>query len=284
MFSGGFVIVSIMKSIRSKLKNTKPISSRSKLITQAEKRHIQAHLALTELRLRFVRPKNTVNRQLVLDILQDYWKAGMFPINTHKTARRTPVFIDDKGTYCAVGHLLAQTGYVGLASEINQDNKFVLVEKLNNRKAEAWLNKYGLSREEAALIQPGYGGFIIERVGYSAQDKILAIITLIASLLLLAFVVVALHLIKSTSTAKPTKRKHLFRLAVGAAVITAGIIFYLPTPKQAVNSLTSGASGKDTITCGGFGAGKLTGICKEFQDKGSVPGWREVPCEEICLL
>lgn len=284
VFPSTFAIVMLMNSVRNKLKSTKPISSKNKLFVEAEKRHIQAHLALTELRLRVREPKNTANRQIALDILHDYWKEGVFPKNIYKPNERTPVFIDGNGTHCAVGYLMAETGYGDLANEIDRDNKFVLVEKLNNSKAEAWLNKYGLRKQEAALIQPGYGGFIIERVGYTIQDKILAAVTLAASLLLVAFVLVALRLLRNRTMAQPKKRSRLLQIAVGSALTITGLIFFLPAPNQAVSSLTSGATAKETITCGGFRAGELTGICREFRDKGGVPGWREVPCEGVCLL
>ncbi len=267
----------------------KPISSQSKLFNTAEKLHIQAHLALTELRLRFTKNENgkmQAKRGVVADTLHDYWKRGSFPLNTYRTNVRTPVFIDENGTHCAVGYLMAQTGYGDLAQAIDKSDKFVLVEQLNNREATSWLNKYGLSQKEAALIQPGYGGFIIERVSYSLQDKLLAAVSIIASLALIAFVVIALRVVRNRTITKPKKRNALVGFTISTAVIITGFIFYLPAPHRAVEALTYGATSKETITCNGWNTPKneRPSVCNEFEEKGSVPDWREVPCEGICLL
>jgi hypothetical protein len=280
-----FAIVINMKSMRSKLKHTNPISSKSWLLIEAEKRHIQAHLALTELRLRIRGCANITNRRVVLDMLNDYWKSGIFPINSYKPDKRTPVFVDTQGTYCAVGHLMVKTGHRALVNKIDQTDKFVLVEQLNHREVEAWLNYYGLSREEAALIQPGYGGFVIERVAYTMQEKVFAILTLIASLLLVAFVIIALRLIKSRTVENPKKLSRLLQLAIASAFIVAGLLFYLPTPSEAVSILIPGPTKKETIVCGGPNTPKneRPAICNEFEQRINVPGWQEVPCEGICI-
>ena len=278
-----------MRSIRSKLRNLdKPISSQSKLFMMAERLHIQIHLAITELRLRLAKGKNEkarARRALTLDALHGYWKSGVFPLNTYKKNLRTPIFIDKNGTHCAVGYLMVQTGCSSLAQTINETDRFVLVEQINCHEVTGWLDNCGLSRKEAALIQPGYGGFVLERVSYSLQDKVLAGISIIASLVLIVLVIFALRIARTRTAARPTKRNHLVGLATAIVVIIASFAVFLPVPHRAVQALISNTSGKETIVCEGWDTprDKRPSVCNEFEDSGSLPGWRELPCEGICL-
>ena len=268
-----------MKSIiRKKTKALiKPVSSKSRLMVLAEKLHIQAHLAFTELRLRqpLSSDKNTrYQRAAVLDTLNDYWRRGLFPKNTYEINQRKPVFIDSNGTYCAVGYLMANTGYDDLAKYIDSSNKFVLVEDLSDNKTKEWLHHNGFKQDEAGLIQPGYSGVIIERVSYSFQDKILAGISIVACFALIAVVTFALIILRNRSVTRNKKWKSLFAIAIGAAAaIIIAFVLYLPPPATAVRSLTGGLlGGKETATCGSFIPFEAD-ICQEFAEKGSATGW-----------
>ena len=266
-----------MKSIiRKKTKALiKPVSSKSRLMVLAEKLHIQAHLAFTELRLRqpLSSDKNThYQRAAVLDTLNEYWRKGLFPKNTYEINQRKPVFIDSNGTYCAVGYLMANTGYVDLAKYIDSSNKFVLVEDLSDNKTKEWLHHNGFKQDEASLIQPGYSGVIIERVSYSLQDKILAGISIVACFALIAVVIFALFILRNRSVPRNKKWKSLFAIAIGAAAIIIAFVFYLPPPAAAVKSLTGGLiGGKETVICGRMPF--KAGVCQEFDEKGSATGW-----------
>lgn len=277
-------IVIGMKSIRSKRKAHEQISSQSKLFVEAEKRHIQAHLALTELRLRLSTHRKAKKRPLALDILHDYWKASVFPSNTLKANKRTPIFIDESGVHCAVGYLMQQTGYADLAAELNSSDPFVLVENLQNDAAASWLGEHGFSREEASLIQPGYGGFVIERVSYSFQDKLLAAATLILSLILVVFIIFALRLLRNNTIPGSKKQTRLIKLGAGSLAIIAGLIIFLPTPNQAVKAFVPQMSDAETIKCGGWNTpeGDIPAICDEFKDTDSIPGWHRVRCDGFC--
>ncbi len=161
-----------------------------------ERVSIQAHLAHCELRLRLTtRPDQTARLEL-LEILHEYWRAGRFPRNTAAGGRR-PVFIDDSGTHCAVGYLMACTGAGRVARELDRRDRFVLLEDLPSAldpRLRRWLDKHQLSREEAALIQPGYGpcgmagwncdGYV--HAGTAATDTMVAAASLVVSLGLLA--------------------------------------------------------------------------------------------------
>ena len=283
-----FCYIKCMRSIRTKLKGLeRPLSNSSKLSCLVEKRHIQAHLALTELRLRLRSAQNKdtqQNREAALNILHDYWKNGLFPKNTYKTHERTPVFIDEDNIHCAVGYLMAQTGYALLAQQINNSNRFVLVENLQKPEAERWLMKYGIGRQEAALIQPGYGGYTLERVSYSLHDKILSVVTLLASLAILTFAIAALWLIRNKTISRRKKHTYLQRMAIATIAIIIGIVLFLPTPKQAIQGLVPYMVVEDRIECGGWNSTleEQHDACKEYEKKGSARGWRPALCD-FCI-
>ena len=257
----------------------------------AEKLHIQAHLAVTELRLRLPRGsdnKTRVKRTAVLDELNGYWRKGLFPKNTYDMYKRKPVFIDNSGTYCAVGYVMASTGYSDHAKDINNTNKFVLVENLDDTNTAKWLQQNGFTQKEANLIQPGYGGYVLERVNYSFADKVQAGLTIVACVALLVIVVGALGLLFRRSVPKSKKRKSLLAYAAVAAAIIASFAFFLPYPVTALIILLDESTGyTESITCGSWGGSNDSrGICEEFENKGRVPGWREAPyepCDEYTL-
>ena len=72
---------------------------------------IQTHLKYVE---RLLRSKNVSNlteeqqenRLKMLDLLNDYWTAGIFPRNYGYPDQRIPCFIDKDGNICAVGYLI----------------------------------------------------------------------------------------------------------------------------------------------------------------------------------
>lgn len=123
---------------------------------------IQTHLSLVEKTLRKketkqLSPEQQQNRQHCLDILHTYWQNGVFPINTYH-AERTPYFIDNYGTACAVGQLVISTGYADVASKIHDENNYAYIKELNQQYPElqAWANVNGFEMDELAWIQPAY--------------------------------------------------------------------------------------------------------------------------------
>jgi len=92
---------------------------------------------------------------------------------------------------------MARTGAGHVAQELDRRDRFVLFEDLPSRldpRLQRWLDEHHLSREEAALIQPGYGpcgmagwnceGYV--HAGTSATDTVIAAASLVVSLGLLA--------------------------------------------------------------------------------------------------
>lgn len=279
-----------MKSfIRQKKKIiNKPISKSSVLMSSLEKWHIKAHLSLTELRLRLSKNKSH-NRLKTLNNLNNYHKNGVFPMNTSIENVRTPVFIDENGTYCAVGALMANSGHEALANTINSQNPFILVEELDSPQVENWLYQAGLTQEEAALIQPSYG-FTLERVSYTAEDKIKAVASIvccIGAVLLLGFII---YVLKNRNKVKKPALKLKLSMASLLALILC--LVFLPSPSLSMGILKGDEASGEEIYCRSM-AGPTAmwnsnsgydNICKnyDFKDSSKTPGWRFQPCDSIC--
>ncbi len=128
-----------------------------------EKELVRTHLQFVEKNLRktntnHLTKKQLANRNAALDILKTYWQEGTFPINTFH-AERTPYFIDQNGTACAVGHLIIETGFAEFAQKIHTENNYGYIFDLVKTypAIKNWGEEFGFSVEELAWIQPAYG-------------------------------------------------------------------------------------------------------------------------------
>jgi len=103
------------------------------------------------------RPELAARRQAILGYFDEYIARGTTPLNVH-VPWRTPVFIDDRGTICAVGYLIERTAGRALAERIARDHRYNVLEDIAAAMPEvgAWVESSGLSLEELASIQPGY--------------------------------------------------------------------------------------------------------------------------------
>jgi len=121
---------------------------------------IALHLQLVEITLRH---RNTdhlsvsqiSNRTALLDKLQQYHQAGVFPINDYLPFKN-PIFIDRKGTHCAVGYLMQQSGAESLAQQIDSEQKYAYVHEIKVGGVAEWAAINGFTVDELAWIQPGY--------------------------------------------------------------------------------------------------------------------------------
>ncbi|MCW5907765.1 MAG: T9SS type A sorting domain-containing protein [Chitinophagales bacterium] len=121
---------------------------------------IATHLMLVEKTLRarevsHLTPSQKQNRFKLLNELNGYWKEGVFPVNDY-LPYKNPVFIDKKGTHCAVGYLMMQSGYDALAQMIDANEKFAYVYEIKTTGVAQWANEHGFTVDELAWIQPGY--------------------------------------------------------------------------------------------------------------------------------
>ncbi len=122
---------------------------------------IRQHLRRTEQRLRHkshpeLTPHQRKARQQNLDSLRDYWQAGQFPRNHVEKHQRRPVFIDERDTHCAVGYLVAQSGYAQTARQIAKEANTALLADMHVPELQTWVEQCGLTSRELATIQPTY--------------------------------------------------------------------------------------------------------------------------------
>jgi hypothetical protein len=98
------------------------------------------------------------NRAHHIQVLRAYRNRGVFPHNHQVAGQPVPVFIDEHGTHCAVGFLIAQSGHEALARRIAAERNLARVRELVDiPELVEWLEDAGLSVHEAARIQPAYG-------------------------------------------------------------------------------------------------------------------------------
>ena len=97
------------------------------------------------------------NREKVLALLEIYTQENPFPKNYDYLNERRPTFIDKHGSICAVGYLVQQTIGDEAAQAINSEYKYGFVMEMESELLDEWLNEYGLTKKEAAMIQPSYG-------------------------------------------------------------------------------------------------------------------------------
>lgn len=127
-----------------------------------EQQLIQFHLQETEKLLRkrntgHLSPSLKKRREANLNTLHNYWQNGVFPVND-KHLNRQPYFIDKYNTYCAVGYLMQQSGADEMAKDINRTQNYSYLLDISHPDLMKWVAASGLSFDELALIQPGYGG------------------------------------------------------------------------------------------------------------------------------
>jgi hypothetical protein len=103
------------------------------------------------------RPELAERRAMILQHLADYVAKGTTPKNEH-VPWRTPVFIDDHGTICAVGYLIQQTAGDELPKAIAAAHRYDYIEDIAKAMPEvaAWIDGSGFTLEEIASIQPAY--------------------------------------------------------------------------------------------------------------------------------
>jgi hypothetical protein len=98
-------------------------------------------------------------RAQALDRLHAYAARGVFPRNRDFPGTLVPYFIDHRtGTRCAMAHLIEQSGNGGFVNRIAATNNNASIPDLKeDPELLSWLERNGLTLEEAARIQPMYG-------------------------------------------------------------------------------------------------------------------------------
>lgn len=95
------------------------------------------------------------NRRFLIDHLKKYCSSGRFPINAANKIR-TPVFIDEAKTRCAVGYLLDVGGQGKLSLDLAKYQNLAWVKDIQSTAFIKLLEPSGLTLEEVKLIQGAY--------------------------------------------------------------------------------------------------------------------------------
>jgi hypothetical protein len=124
-----------------------------------ENLRIKTHLAYAEMILRsdetpHLDKSTRQKRHILLDHLHDYWTKGIFPKSYDSIDGRSPCFIDKDGNICAVGYLVEKSESREMAESINGDFKSSRNGEMKSSALVDWLKKNGLTKEDAAIIQP----------------------------------------------------------------------------------------------------------------------------------
>lgn len=134
-------------------------------LSEPEQARIRRHLAAVEAELR-ARPtegltaSQRLNRAARLDDLHAYWTRGEFPQNRDFPDRLIPYFIDAEGVPCAMGYLVIASGHGAFAQEVRakMNNAYIGEIDAADPRLAAWTQAQGMTLEEAAMVQPTYGG------------------------------------------------------------------------------------------------------------------------------
>lgn len=186
-----------------------------------EDERVQTHLKYVEEKLRSREVSNLTeeqqeNRLKMLDLLNDYWTAGVFPRNHDYPDKRVPCFIDKDERICAVGYLVEKTISRQAAEDINSKYKYEYVLAMNDPKIDDWVASSGLTKEEYAMIQPTYGEPIYITPKYGVSSAVLGGLNL------------SLSTINGIQIANGRGRKTvpILGIATGLTQITTGVINY----------------------------------------------------------
>jgi len=105
-----------------------------------------------------------------LNQLHAYAARGVFPRN-HEQLVFAPCFIDRDNRECAVANLMMFSGHTETVHQIAAVANYAYVPQMNFPELEDWSRQSGFSKEELALIQPGY---------YATLDGVYLVIVLTA--------------------------------------------------------------------------------------------------------
>ena len=109
--------------------------------------------------LKGLTPAQRVARAELLALLRRYSDEGAFPRNDFHPGKMVPYFRDARGNLCAMAFLIAATGRGDIVDHIARTRNNAYVPELADEPGLAtWLTEHGITLEEAARIQPTYGG------------------------------------------------------------------------------------------------------------------------------
>lgn len=133
----------------------------SSSVGDVEQARVHQHLVGALTQLRAVGPEGFsadvwARRQASIARLERYTEGRVYPRNLHQSFR-TPIFIDDFGTRCAMAHLIEASGGGAFVEKVRSERNFARVHQLiDEPELHAWLAQNGFTVDEAARVQPSY--------------------------------------------------------------------------------------------------------------------------------
>ena len=98
------------------------------------------------------------SRARLLSLLREYDRRASFPRNEGQSPGFTPIFVDRRGTDCAMAYLIEHAGGASLVARIAATANLARIPALvGDGELVGWLANAGLDLAEAARIQPSYG-------------------------------------------------------------------------------------------------------------------------------
>ena len=147
----------------SERSSSRPADRLERLRRAVDSVRVREHLRRAERALRDAsHPELTTTerrrRERHLDRLAAYRARGEIPVNRTEP-KRVPLFVGDDGTPCAMAHLLGEDGREDLVTAVMAEEPTARIEDLpDDHPVVEWVEANGLTREEAARIQPTYPG------------------------------------------------------------------------------------------------------------------------------
>lgn len=140
-----------------------------KVLARLERFRVKNHLQIVEKELlqaniEQLSPELKQERAKNIARLHEYWSKGLFPKNPDFLDRRVPYFKDHSGIPCAMAYLIEQSGQQNLVNFVASNNNHVYINDINNGPVLDWINKSGLTKAEAAKVQPNYGPCGFDRI------------------------------------------------------------------------------------------------------------------------
>jgi hypothetical protein len=132
-----------------------------KLLAQIEWLRVRNHLRIVEQELQrenveHLSEELQQERAKNISRLHQYWTSGLYPKNTEVLYKRVPYFKDAIGTPCAMAYLIEQSGHQNLVNEVARTDNHVYINDIDNGPVLEWINESGLTKAEAARVQPTY--------------------------------------------------------------------------------------------------------------------------------
>lgn len=118
-------------------------------------------------------------RGKLISWLGDYRNAGRFPENDRFANAMVPFFRDSHGTLCAMAYLIDRSGRGDIVDKVaaTRNNAFIY-QLVDDPELVAWLDASGLTVDEAARIQPTYGGPLIVETNTDRVSRSYAVLSM----------------------------------------------------------------------------------------------------------